>query len=36
MTKRASIGSGPIVGVATYGEYVSVFYNVDMFEAEGR
>ncbi len=26
-------GSGPLVGIADYGEYVAVFYNEDMFKA---
>jgi len=28
-------GNGPLIGVANYGEFVSVFYNEDMFKAEG-
>lgn len=28
-------GSGPIYGIPTYGEFVSVFYNADMLAAEG-
>ncbi|MDB5587302.1 MAG: putative sugar transporter, substrate-binding protein [Devosia sp.] len=28
-------GSGPIWGISTYGEYVSAFYNIDMFEKAG-
>ena len=32
---KGIFGSGPIIGVPAYGEYVSVFYNVDMFEANG-
>ncbi|MDB5526153.1 MAG: sugar transporter substrate-binding protein [Rhizobium sp.] len=28
-------GTGPLIGVANYGEFVSVFYNQDMFKAEG-
>ncbi|WDR02394.1 extracellular solute-binding protein [Devosia algicola] len=27
-------GSGPLIGVANYGEYVSVYYNKEMFAAE--
>ena len=26
-------GSGPLVGISDYGEFVSVFYNLDMFKA---
>ena len=33
--EKGIFGSGPIIGVPAYGEYVSVFYNVDMFEANG-
>jgi raffinose/stachyose/melibiose transport system substrate-binding protein len=33
--QRGVFGSGPIVGVPAYGEFVSVFYNTDMFEAAG-
>jgi len=33
--KKGIYGSGPLVGVANYGEFVSVFYNEDMFKAEG-
>jgi raffinose/stachyose/melibiose transport system substrate-binding protein len=29
------MGSGPIYGVTTYGEFVMVYYNKDMFEANG-
>ncbi|MFT4185228.1 MAG: extracellular solute-binding protein [Rhizobium sp.] len=28
-------GSGPIIGIPAYAEFVSVFYNIDMFEANG-
>jgi raffinose/stachyose/melibiose transport system substrate-binding protein len=28
-------GSGPLVGIADYGEFVSVFYNKDMFDKAG-
>ncbi len=28
-------GSGPLVGIPNYGEFVSVFYNEDMLKAEG-
>ena len=28
-------GSGPLIGVANYGEFVSVFYNEDMFKEAG-
>lgn len=33
--EKGTFGSGPIIGVPAYGEYVSVFYNVDMFETNG-
>ncbi|MGG6896870.1 MULTISPECIES: ABC transporter substrate-binding protein [Rhizobium] len=28
-------GSGPIIGIPALGEFVSVFYNIDMFQADG-
>ncbi|MBU1175890.1 MAG: extracellular solute-binding protein [Alphaproteobacteria bacterium] len=28
-------GSGPLIGIPNYGEFVSVFYNADMLEARG-
>ena len=33
--EKGVYGTGPLVGVANYGEFVSVFYNEDMFKAEG-
>jgi raffinose/stachyose/melibiose transport system substrate-binding protein len=33
--EKGVYGSGPLVGVANYGEFVSVFYNEDMFKAAG-
>ena len=33
--EKGIYGSGPLIGVANYGEFVSVFYNEDMFKAEG-
>lgn len=32
---RGVMGSGPLYGVPTYGEYVSVFYNKDLFAKYG-
>ncbi|MBB6484123.1 ABC transporter substrate-binding protein [Rhizobium lusitanum] len=28
-------GSGPIIGIPAYAEFVSVFYNIDLFQANG-
>lgn len=33
--ERGIYGSGPLVGIAVYGEFVSVFYNKEMFEKAG-
>jgi raffinose/stachyose/melibiose transport system substrate-binding protein len=32
---RGIYGSGPLYGISDYGEFVSVFYNEDMFKADG-
>jgi raffinose/stachyose/melibiose transport system substrate-binding protein len=33
--EKGIYGNGPLIGVANYGEFVSVFYNEDMFKAAG-
>lgn len=33
--EKGVYGTGPLVGIANYGEFVSVFYNEDMFKANG-
>lgn len=32
---NGTYGSGPIIGIPAYAEFVSVFYNIDMFQANG-